>query len=350
MSILHADNFSIYGNNKAFMLNGVYAQVPTDGSLTADPDGISSGFVLHFEYNSNLRFVLPSLVTTIGMASRVWMSSLPNAPTNTQVTPHIVYDGSNNPVVSINIDNTGRIVCWAGLPGVGANLGSTTNPVVTANGWYHIETKFVQASASSTIEVRVEGLVVLTLTGKTLANANQFASVGILNQNGPQTVFWYAKDFIVWDTSGTYNVDFLGTCLVTNLSTVSDNTLNWAPSTGTTGWDILDNIPPDDAKYISASTSNIDTPYVGNLSDLPSDVTSVKALITYVRAAKTDGGDGSLQNGIVTGPGTVVSGANRPITIAQTYWRDVFETNPDTSAPWLPAAVNAAKVRINRTV
>ncbi len=350
MSILHADNFSIYGTTKAFMLNGVYANIPTDGFLATDPDGVSPGYVLHFEYNSNLRYVLQSLTSTIGIAERVWLNQLPTAPTNTQVTPMILYDGSNTPLVSVNIDNTGRIVVWAGLPGIGANLGSTVNPVVTANGWYHIEAKFVQASGSSAIEVRVEGLPVLVLTGKTLANTNQFASVGVLNQNGPSTVFWYVKDYIVWDTNGTYNVDFLGTCLVTNLSTTSDNVLNWTPSAGTTGWDILDNIPPDDSKYISASTAKIGTPYVGNLSDLPADVTSVKALITYVRAAKTDGGDGSLQNGIVTGPGTVVNGANRPITIAQTYWRDVFEVNPDTSAPWLPAAVNASKVRINRTV
>jgi hypothetical protein len=70
--------------------------------------------------------------------------------------------------------------------------------------------------------------------------------------------------------------------------------------------------------------------------------------MTIVRAAKTDGGDGSLQVSVVSS-GTAGDGTNRPITVAQTYWTDVHDLDPHTSAAWTPTTVNAAQLKINRT-
>jgi hypothetical protein len=88
------------------------------------------------------------------------------------------------------------------------------------------------------------------------------------------------------------------------------------------------------------------------MTSLTGDITSIKCVMTMVRAAKTDGGDGSLQNGLISHPsaGPVTGlGQDRPITTAQTYWRDVFELDPKTAAPWLPSSVNQAHLQINRT-
>ncbi len=70
--------------------------------------------------------------------------------------------------------------------------------------------------------------------------------------------------------------------------------------------------------------------------------------MTVVRAGKFDGGDGTLQNGLISAA-TPVNGSDRPITVSQTYWRDIFEEDPATVAPWLPAAVNLVQMQINRT-
>ena len=336
--LFHMDNFTIYGGNKALMLNGVYAAVPNDGGFVNDPDG-SPGQVMRFFYNSVLRFVLPTLMSTVGVAERLYFYALPDGSTNGQNHPMRLYDIGLTTLVDLNVDNTGRIR---------VNGVSTPNPVVTANGWYHIEMKAKQGGAgASEVEVRVEGVTVLQLTGLTFANNNQFASFGIVNDFGPQTHFWAIKDLVLWNNTGAYNTDFIGACIVANLKPVSDVQVGWTPSTGTQGWPILDNQPPNDGIYLSAGTS-LPPPYIGELSDLPPDVTSVRALQTYVRAAKTDGGDGGLQVSLISS-GIEGDGLNRPITVAQTYWRDVFETDPATNAPWLPSAVNAARIQLDRT-
>lgn len=367
MALLHADNFTIYGANANFMLNGVYADVgsPNAGGnnstdLVTDPDGISSGRVLSTRYNSGyglVRRVLPGLRSSAGIAARVWMPSLPSGPA---ITPTYVFQDTSNVVLaSMGIDPTGRITFNQLDPG-GINqhqLAITSAPVVTANGWFHIECQFSTATSGGLTtfswQIRVEGIPVLT--GSTVLpassptpNPNLIASVSIGNYTVAETTYYF-KDFVVWDTTGSQNNTFLGSVLVINLVPDADTTLNgWTPSTGTTGFPILSDIPPDDTKFITAAVGQINTQYKGSVSNLPSNVTSVKGVITYVRAAKTDGGDGSLQNGVISGSSTGL-GANRPITVAQTYWQDVFELDPATTNPWLPAAVNAMNYQINRT-
>jgi len=103
----------------------------------------------------------------------------------------------------------------------------------------------------------------------------------------------------------------------------------------------------NDMSFISAN----DTPpaaFVCELSNLPPDVTSVRGLQTRVRAAKTDGGDGSLQVSLVSG-GVSADGANRPITTSLTYWPDICEIDPNTGALFTPLAVDAVQLKANRT-
>lgn len=357
MALVHADNFSIYGTNTALMLNGVYASV-NQVSLATDPDGLSPGNVVHINSNNpgGVRFIMPSAQTTVGVAARIWA---PNLNFGFNVRPAIAYrDSGGSTTTVLDFDTTGRIR----LRSNAGTIATSTNPVITANGWYHIEAKIVcGAGATDSYEVRVEGITVMSVSAVNLQIDSVYqVEVGNPNFSGNDgsatDVYW--KDLVIWDGTGTYNNDFLGSVLVTNLMPTSDISLNWTPSTGTVGWSILDNIPPVDTTYLSAPYNAggppfFPNPYVATLSDLPITATSVKGVITFVRAAKSDGGDGNLQVGIIsdpTGTPTTALGADRPITVAQTYWRDVFEVDPDTAAPWLPAAVNAAQIQLNRTV
>lgn len=355
MAITHMDNFTIYGGVPANLLNGVYAE-NTSCTLPGDPDGVSPGQVLRVPQSfgggnayAKLRHVLPVLVTTSGQACRMWLAALPSS-TEMRPTPFSFKDAGNNFLYMLVVTPTGRLAVRSTFGG--ANIAETTNPVVTANGWFHLEMKLVISATVGVIEVRVEGVTVITLTGQN-TGVTQVAQIEIANDPTPTSasVEMFIKDFVTWDGTGTYNNDFLGSVIVVNLLPTSDVALNWAPSTGTTGYEILDNMPPNDVQFLSA----INPPpaaYKAGMSDLPTDVTSVKAIMTMVRVAKTDGGDASLQIGIISDPSgtpTTGLGANRPITTAQTYWRDMFETDPDTTLPWLPGAVNLAQLQMNRT-
>jgi hypothetical protein len=349
MTMVHMDNFTIYGDVDALLLNGVYAE--NNGSvLVVDPDGVSSGEVIRigggsagFSTTAGIRFVLPANATKVGMCGRIWLDSLPDGAHGTPI-PLAWRDGSNNPIACITIDTTGRIDFRKG-DYADAVVASTTNPVLTATGWYHMEG--LLDTVADTFELRIEGVTVLTAAALAIAAtiSQVFIGTRVTGTSAVHPFDW--KDFVVYNGSGTHNNDFIGSVLVVNLTPTADVALNWTPSTGANGYSILDNVPPDDAQYISAPNPP-PAAYVCEMSNLPIDVTSVKALMPFVRAAKTDGGDASLQIGIKSGASTAL-GTDRPITIAQTYWRDICEEDPATAAPWLPSAVDAARLQLNRT-
>lgn len=349
MSILHADNFSIYGSTVGLMLNGIYTNVG-GCTLVNDPDGISPGKVLRPAWNgldnTNINWQYPlqnGATEAVGVAFRLWCDYMPN---DASLASRIVQfrDIGNNVLASVGTLPNGALRFL-----INETAHDTTIPVVSAQGWYHIEVFYSHAAGGllADYEIRVEGQTVLFGDVTDAINAD----IGIISafnvEIGGHAMRYQIKDLVIWDTGGTQNNDFLGSVLVANLMPQADVDLNWALTTGTTGAAILDNIPPNDASYIYA----IDPPppaYVASLTDLSVDATSVRALITFVRASKSDGGDGSLQVGVISDEDTAL-GANRPITVAQTYWRDVFELNPATAAPWLPGEVNSALLQINRT-
>lgn len=368
MALIHADNFSIYGANRDLLVNGIYADRDNYG-LVADPDGVSPGRVLRTQVSplvngsSAMRYVLPGNRVTVGVAQRIW---LPYLPQYLGQASFIEFrDAANNPLVCVCPTPTGRLSIRTGINMYGGNfgnsvtLGETAAPVITPTGWYHMEVKVTQGGAgASSIEVRIEGATVFSASDLTFRNTNQIAQVAFsANTQGNNMPDVYVKDFVVWDTLGSRNNDWMGSVLVTDLDVTSDVALNWTPSVGSNGYSILDNVPPNDSQYISAPYSptepNYPDAYVGEMSDLPIETTSVRGIITYVRAAKSDGGDGSLQVSVISNPedGSPAEGlgADRPITVAQTYWRDIYETDPATSGQWTPGAVNRIQLKINRT-
>lgn len=353
MSMEHADNFSIYGGNDALLVNGVYAE-NYGNALTPDPDGVSPGEVIRIggggagaSSTAGIRYVLSANNTKVGIMGRIWFASLPVGGAGTPI-PLAWRNAGNGSIAVVTVETTGRMSFRLG-DYASPVTEETTNPVITATGWYHVEA--ILDTVADTFELRIEGIPVLTADTLAIADtiSQIFIGTRVTNTSAVHPFYW--KDMVVYNGDGTENNDFLGTCLVVGSEDTADVALNWTPSTGTTGSAILSNLPPNDAEYITAPNPP-PAAYVCEMSDLPPDVTSVKGIMTFVRAAKTDGGDANLQIGVISDPTGVPAtglGANRPITIAQTYWRDWFETDPKTGDPWLPAAVNAVNMQIDRT-
>lgn len=331
MAILFAEDFKGYGTSPSLMLNGLYAQI--GGNLVTDPDPNASGVVFQAQINgvngTVLRRVFPSNYTTAGFALRLWLAALPSA---TSQTPAFMFsDASNNAQFWLEITTTGAMNIRQGS-NYSAILATTTGPVVTANAWNHIEIKAVASATVGTIEIRVNGIPVL-VTGA-INTGTQYSQFRLDKPNPfGISLDFYVKDLICWNSSGSYNNNFMGTVSVLSMVPSSDTSFNWTPSTGTTGWNLLDNSPPlDDSEYITAVTPPPAASTFG-LTDLPTNVTSVRAMITQVRARKSDGGDGNIQASLISAAATA-NGADRPITTAFTYYEDIFEVDPNTSAPW----------------
>lgn len=348
MALRWMDNFQNYGTDVSLMTDGIYA-TQAISSLVTDPDPEISTRVLQIFNNQDaiaLRKVLPSEHATVGMCMRTYH---PQLPTNIAYPPIMVWRNAGNGIIlCIRITTTGALEVRRGAYEAGTLL-VTSDPVIVTGAWQHIEAKAVIDSSAGSIEVRVDGVPVIDESSINTGSGT-VAQVSI-DQHSISTSLaktYYVKDFAVWDGSGSFNNDFLGTGQVITMAPDGDVSFNWGASTGTTGYNLINEaVPDDDSSYIYAD----DTPPAAStfsLEDLPPDVTSVKAIMPLVRSKKTDGGDGNLQVGIVSN-GTPGLGADRPITPTYTFWYDVFETDPDTGAAWLPAAVDAAILQLNRT-
>lgn len=347
MTAIYYDNFDAYGANINFMLDGVAAGI-NGCSLVADPDPLASGNVLSVVSSltsNSLTVVMPVARAGVGIATRVWMPALPvdaNEGAGCEWR-----DAGNNTILAWRTNTIGGIDVRSSLSG-GVIYASTPGPVVTAHAWYHVEAKAVFGVNTCTVEIRVEGVVVLTATFAVAGTLTcQIVGWGTASFNLRTNQF---KDIVIWDTTGALNNNFLGSVVVKAMNPNSDVVVGgWVPSVAGPSYAMLDDRPPVDGTDYLSSAVPVTTPVRVGMTDLPADVTSVRALRTLVRARKIDGGDGNMQVSLVSGASTG-AGANRPITAAFTYWSDMFETDPATAAAWALAAANAAVLKIDRTV
>lgn len=366
MAIIWADfpsgQVGLYGSDESAMLNGIWAENQegsSGGSVTLisdpDPNIGSAGRVLS-TYGGNTalsngrsfsRIVSPlGAHATAGMGFRLWQTQLPQGNGANGNARWGFYTAANAAVIYFKAFTDGSIGCYSGAD---ALLG-TSDICLTASAYPHIEVKVLRHASAGTAEVRVNGDTVLSLTGLALG-ASDIGMVRIgseyrtTSQATPSNRY---KDFVYWDGSGTAGNTFQGSVAVRDLYTDADIALNWTPSTGTTGWDLIDETTINDADYIEADSSPPD-PAKFSLTNLPDDVTSVKALIPIIRAKKTDGGTCNVQVGVTPNNTNWDDGDDRPMTTAFTYWWDVSHVSPATSAPWTPSEVNAAYVRTDRT-
>jgi hypothetical protein len=347
MTVLWADPFQTYGLDETKLTDGLYAAVNSDVALIADPDPNASADskCLRFNDTGEVRWAIPTGANaTIGQSVRLWMDDLPSSDSN-----GFTFDFRNNAnaeLCKLRVLPNGQLRLMRGA----TTIADSTLPVITAGAWNHIETKIVFNDTTGTSEVRVNRNAVagLTLTGQDTMNTSASGTCAIIAFTTGNGAIAYMKDFVCWDTNGSLNNNFLGTKSLYVLQVTADVSFNWDASTGATGYNLIDELTPDDADYIYAD----DAPPAAStfsIEDLPADIVSVAALLPVVRWRNSDGGDGNLQVGL-TVAGDTDLGTDRPGTTAFTYTWDVSEVSPDTAVAYTPAEVNATDLLLDRTL
>ena len=468
MAINWMDNFNIYGTdagNAARMLNGVYAET-VRVNLIADPDPTATGLVVQ-KYSGGLggdfRKVLPVARTTVGIAQRNWLTALPNGGDPHRPSFMVFKDTNNVDHIAITVDPSGNILVLRIDSGPTlVVLGQTATPVLVANAWQHMETKVFFDNVAGTVQVKIEGIQVINISGvRTVSNVvgALVSCQNVASRSGQDGPNLNIKDLIVWDNTGTFNNDFMGSCQVLKLSPVADvgarnwntqqsttpaanvpttstvggtlaaatyyykvaaiyqntgeslpsaevsiattgatssNTITWTAPLGSaaiTGYKIyrgtaagaenvyytvgnvltftdtgaaatagtpvaadngagyaeINEVTPDDDNTYIAAPFPAPSPYKCSLSQLPATVTSVRGVMPIHRSRKTDGGDGNIQIGFISGATTGL-GSNRAITTAYTYWWDIYDADPNGSIAWSRVSANAMNLQFNRTL
>lgn len=350
MAIQWADSFSRYGTGSA-STTAMRDGLPYNNWISTcvtDPDPLAVGeracLINTGLFNNPLgenRIALPSFVTgVVAICSRYWFNAFGSG--NNRRCVAVFTDNTPTAIASVIVESNGAISLYNGL--TGSQIDTTGSPVISTNSWNHIESTY--SAVTGAMEVRLNGVTILT--GTATASTDVYFAFPLDRIDAGSGGGMYIKDFVIWDDTGTENDDFLGSVVVRRYAPDADVTLGgWVPSTGTTGFNLLNKSAVNDATYLSAD----DTPPAAmqfDIENLPDDVTSIKGVVTVVRARKIDGGDATLQASLLSG-GDTDPGADRPITTAFTYFYDVSELDPDTAAPWTPAAFDLVEAEIDRT-
>jgi hypothetical protein len=202
----------------------------------------------------------------------------------------------------------------------------------------------------------VNGVEVLSVSGVQTADGSSAEECSQIAFPGRSTTYitnaFYTSqihwdDIYVYDTSGSYNNDWMGDRRVRQLLPSADTAqADWTGSYT----DVDDSDPDDDTTYISAAapgspaefTSEFDLP---NLTGTDGDVAAV---VVKSRLLKTYAGQAEYQAGLVSGA-SESRGTVRPATTTNyVYHEDVFETDPSSGVAFTPSDVNGLKLQVNR--
>lgn len=292
--------------------------------------------------------------------------SISDLPSNEGLgsTPAIVLadirDASNDAHFAILLGTDGSIIAKRGFNmGVatpGGTLLGRSDPCVAAGGHHHFELKSKIDNSVGYIEVRINEVTVLNLTGIDTQNtSNATAAQAVVGKGGGTVSAGFTSfdldDAMAWDddASDPENtvVDWVGDKGAYWLPLNADTaTADWALSTGATGYTLLDEVPPSSSDYISDTSGTARS--IFGVTSLPGNVSEVIAFMPVIRARKEDSGSVTLRGGIVVNGDESYGPDDSPST-DYAYLRPAPKTiDPDTGVAW---ANNAEpELLIERTV
>lgn len=215
--------------------------------------------------------------------------------------------------------------------GGGTLLGSLVTGVVPTSGWHHFEVKAVASTGSSgSVEVKIDGVVVLSLTGQNTGAAS-YDGISMCYYSGSVGTNDIFDDW--WVTDG----NSLGDCRVINVVPTGAGTSTGLTASTGANWSCVDDVPPATADYAGSPTPGAKDTYAF------ADVTgmSVAGAVPRVYVAKTDSG---LLNGrqVAYGNSTYSNGPDVPLAATPQVVSRVMTTAPDGSA-WTIAKFNATE-------
>lgn len=339
MSLVWADGFDHWGTDAQFQT--VY-QIADSVSLTAvNPRTGTNGLLC----SNNRCFWAVSIVpipqVIFGMAVR---QDVPMPPGTAFY--FWLMDNGGGILGSVSIDTGNSISVQKAN---GTVVGTSAPNVLPVGAYNFIEVKWVNSATVGSVQVRVNNITVLLLTGLALSATN----IGRIGAGGnhrnvnevsiPSTV----DDFYICSTAGAYGNDFLGDirCRMM-LATANGPAQDWSPHTGN-AWQEINRVPVDPTNHF------ISAPAVGNVStftstQLPTNTSYSAGLMLFVNANKTDAGICGITPGVLSGA-TVGSIPAISPAIGAAWYTGVQEVDPATGSPWLLPALQAVLSRVERT-
>lgn len=347
------DGFGRYGGVKANMLNGSSGQAwaAAGSRFTLSTDNPRTGThclrMTPDAGGSGCRRVFGAPLSEVFLGIAIYVHTLPSKEFEGSATYLFsIRDQANNQQFTIVLGTDGALEARRGATVLGRTV-----PIIGAGAYQHIELYAVAGNGTAgAIEIRVDEVTKLNLTGiDTVTSASvEFSQWAFGYETGGGTDIDFADAYCndtVADGSGCDS--FIGDCKSSWREVNADTAqADFALSAGVSGYALLDDIPPNDAEYIStaSSTARSDFGFVNG----PGNESEILTARPAVRAWKDDAGTCEIAPSIVSN-GDDATVTSQPLTTAPAYYDSNVPIDPDTGVPWTPAALNAAFEIIERT-
>jgi len=237
-------------------------------------------------------------------------------------------------VVNITVGNhLGRVRVKLGGGG-GTTLGTSTQQVFRADVFHYLEAKVILGEPSSgSVEVHVDGVQVLNLTGIDTINGG----AGVIDRcifRGQHNVNAF------WDDMYIDTVNILGDSRCDLIMPDGDGNYTEFGTTVGSGTHALnvDEIPPDDDTTYNEGTAvnQRDTFTMANLTAI---TTQTIHAVQQVNWAKHDGSATNHRLKLRISSNDF-DGASQALASAYSYFREVYDQDPNASAAWVESVIN----------
>lgn len=252
-------------------------------------------------------------------------------------------EGGTGNQMTLTFEETGIIRLYRG--GIGGTLVATTAAgTFNLDQWFWLEIKVKIHNTSGLLEVRVNTVTKISFIGDTrvgtplLGAAYGWDSLHWATEtfNGP---IINTDDMYLLDDTGTENTDYLGNVRVNTQFAISNgDTIDFSVFGVGSNWQAVIGTALTDSQYVYAGTVGDE-----DLYDMDPNVTAQNIFGIQVRGAyRQDDSTQMVARNIIKTGGTVFEGAtDHYLSGSYTYYREIWELNPDTGVGWTSAELNA---------
>lgn len=265
--------------------------------------------------------------------------------------PYLFYVWNvNEPQFAVRPNTDGTLsVFRVASNGTGTLLG-TTSVSLQANVFAYVEVKVKISDSVGTVDVRINGVSALSLTGQDTQGGTSAAWTSVrMGFTSTTTTRYYVDfdDFVLMDGSGSYNNDFIGDVTISVLKpNGAGNSTDWTPSAGSNYQCVDEALVNDDTDYVSSSTLNAKDLYAMEDCAVGADIRAIQ-VVTAMR--KGTEGPGKIKH-VVRSNSTDYDSSEMSLGgTAYSFNRTIWETDPATAAQWTESGWNAAQVGVKKT-
>lgn len=337
MALKWLEGFESYGVTNTNTVTGLakkYTTSQTDSNFTIQAGRIA-GHGVQFSASATIQ---PPVFTarstwTVGFAYKQDVIS-----SNSQI---LRFQDSTSIQIELELSKDGEFQVYRGASEV-TIIARSTGAKIRPGIWNYIEIKHFCDDSTGTVELRVNGIAVLTFTGDTkqTGNATDDRIVFLGSSNGSSKSYY--DDIYICDNQGSNNTTFLGSQKVTMILPTGDHGTNqWTPNSGANHYDRVNENPHDSSTtYLSDSTSGDTEEF--DYANTGSEISSIKG-IQVNTVFETDSASAfSVKNHINSGGASSDDAGTAGTNGTYTTAGFVAETDPNTSALWTKTNLDAA--------